>query len=273
MKKDRIISFWLFLFMSTLYLITMSGHFYTIDEEMHYRLIDSMLLRQTITVEISPNEDWAPYNTVEGKNGKIYSKYGMGQSIAAVPLYLLGRGMSILSGVTHNNIVRLFVSFFNQFTTALICAIMFLFQRKLGYSIRTSIFSALVLGLCTMVWPYSKYFLNMPLVSFLLFFSFYLLSCSSQKDKINNLSVIIAGVFFGFSLITRSDMFIYFPAFFLYLFFGMKFNRWKLIALFSTGMSIAFPMFFWYSFVRTGNLFTTGYPSCEKFSSSISIGL
>lgn len=270
MKKDRIISFWLFLFMLTIYLITMAGHFYTTDEEMHYRLIESMVERQTFSIEMNPDEEWAKWNTVKGIDGKLYSKSGIGQSIGAIPFYLLGKGISLIFRIPTNRFMRLSVSFFNQFVTAILSAIMFLFLCKLGYSTKSSVLTALVLGLCTMVWPYAKLFLNMPLASLLLFFSFFLL-CSPDAET-NKSKIIFAGLFFGFSLLVRHDMLIFYPAFLSYFLFT-KSTRWRFIILFSAGMLIVFPTIFWYNFIRTGSLFATGYSPEENFSNPFLIGV
>ncbi len=73
--------------------------------------------------------------------------------------------------VRQNNefFARMLFSFFNAFTTAIGCALLFALVRMFGYSQLVSIASTLIYGLATLAWPYAKYDFSEPtLVMFVL---------------------------------------------------------------------------------------------------------
>ena len=130
-NSDRVIFFYIFLAMSVFYLITTGGHFYTTDGEVHYRLAGSIILKRSIAVSLDQGETsrWGELTTIKGVDHRRYPKSAIGQSLAVIPLYLAGKGMSVVTG---RDLTRLFVSFFNQIVAALICAAAFIFCRRLN---------------------------------------------------------------------------------------------------------------------------------------------
>ena len=96
--------------------------------------------------------------TGPGIDGRNYAQYTLGQSVAMVPLYMLGR---IFAGVSHTNcdaqtantIVFLTCKSLDLFLGALLCALLFATARLLGYSRRTALTVTLVLAFCTSLWP------------------------------------------------------------------------------------------------------------------------
>ncbi len=84
------------------------------------------------------------------------------QMALATPLFALAER---LPGVGMMHAVWLF----NILVCAATGAVFFLFARALAYSASVSLAAALILGLGTLVWPYSKLFFREPLAMFLLF--------------------------------------------------------------------------------------------------------
>ncbi len=83
------------------------------------------------------------------------------QITLATPLYTLAKHVDGL-GLAHT------VYLFNVFVTALIGGVMFLYVLALGYDERTAVVGALLFGLTTIVWPYSKTFFQEPLTLLLI---------------------------------------------------------------------------------------------------------
>jgi hypothetical protein len=74
-----------------LYLLTFSGHVYTVDSEQLLFGTTSLLDRGSLSIPRG-------YMTVKGREGRHYTKLGAGQSLAAVPFLWLGRGVDAVLG-------------------------------------------------------------------------------------------------------------------------------------------------------------------------------
>src|SRR3954454_1778157 len=77
-----------------LYLLTMSGHTYSPDEETLLATADAVGLRGTFAIPRN-----AGMVEVPGADGRYYSQYGPGQSVAAVPWIWIGHGLSAVLGL------------------------------------------------------------------------------------------------------------------------------------------------------------------------------
>src|SRR4051812_4251192 len=73
------------------YILTMSGHTYSPDEETMLETSRSLVMKGTWTM--SPSHALVQ---VPGKDGRMYSQYGPGQSLAAVPWVAVGLMVSNL---------------------------------------------------------------------------------------------------------------------------------------------------------------------------------
>src|SRR5207249_11954802 len=71
------------------YILTMSGHTYSPDEETMLATSQALLLKGTWALPQSRN-----LVEVTGADGKRYSQYGPGQPLAALPWVLVGRLVS-----------------------------------------------------------------------------------------------------------------------------------------------------------------------------------
>jgi hypothetical protein len=156
-----------------LYLITSSGHFYAVDEEMMFNVTESLSLHGSFA--LNPGQ-------LDGSTR--YSQYGPGQSIAAVPLYWLGSAVAALfPPVIYPWLIRAIVGWFNPIVTAGVAALLYLAVLLLGFRHRIAIVTALLYGLGTMAWPQSKTFFAEPLTALLFFGSFILLLAAAQRDE------------------------------------------------------------------------------------------
>lgn len=137
-----------------MYLLTFSGKLTTIDELALYAMTDSLAQQGTLD---TPQILFAAYHNPVGE-------LEPGQAIAALPLYAL---LQPIAGVNNLQAIMLL----NPIVTALTAMILFLLGRELGYSPRRSTALALVYGLATLAWPYSRTFLREPLTGCLLTFA------------------------------------------------------------------------------------------------------
>src|SRR5690606_26415462 len=83
------------------------------------------------------------------------------QIFLASGLYALARAIPDL-GMVHT------VYLFNVLVGALTAGVLLLYAVALGYRERTAVLTALVFGVATIVWPYSKSFFREPLAMFFL---------------------------------------------------------------------------------------------------------
>jgi hypothetical protein len=116
-------------------------------------------------------------HTFEGRDGRIYSHFAIGQSLLALPFYALGRAADAtlafpirqaLAGprVAQGSIVYagtveiFFVALYGPLASALLVALFFRFQRLLGASLRSAVAASLLLAGTTYVGALSTYFLQ-----------------------------------------------------------------------------------------------------------------
>jgi hypothetical protein len=77
-----------FLILSGFYLLTMSGHTYSSDEETMLAVTRGLIERGDVAVVV---EDGAPVSALcPGRDGRVYSPYGVLPSLLAIPLHLPG---------------------------------------------------------------------------------------------------------------------------------------------------------------------------------------
>lgn len=116
-------------------------------------------------------------HTFEGRDGRIYSHFAIGQSLLALPFYALGRladatlpfairhalaGQRLAQGpITYGGTVEIFaVGLYAPVAAAALVALFFLLQRELGASPRASLAASLLLAGATYVGALSVYFLQ-----------------------------------------------------------------------------------------------------------------
>ena len=148
---DRTLAVLILTALLSIYLLTFSGQLSTIDELALYAMTESLAQHGTLA---TPQILFAAYHNPVGE-------LEPGQAVAALPLYRL---LHPIAGVNNLQAVLLL----NPIVTALTAAILFLIGRELGYSARRSTALALVYGLASLAWPYSRTFLREPLTGCLL---------------------------------------------------------------------------------------------------------
>lgn len=267
-KKDRAIAFYIFIFFLIFYFISSSGHFYASDEEVMYFLTKSLATRGSIAIE---EERWAGISSAIGREGKVYSISGIGQSLSAIPFYLAGTGIALFFPENKERILIFSVSLLNQFITALICVLIYLILRKFKYSSIASFSTVSFYGISTIAWPYSKYFFNVILTSFFLLLAFSLL-CNSYKGP-DFKKIILAGFALACSVLVRPETIILLPVFILYIYSRKDSHRMRAVWWFSGPVAIGTLLVLYYNFIRFGNIFEIGYPQDATFSTPVLTGV
>ncbi len=104
--------------------------------------------------------------TLDGPDGRHYTKNAAGQAVIALPLVAAAEGAAALAGFDpprRRLAVRFATSFFNAAITALVLTVFYLLARMIGAGPGASLGGALLLGFTTPLWPYAKSFMAEPL--------------------------------------------------------------------------------------------------------------
>ncbi|HEV3059047.1 MAG TPA: glycosyltransferase family 39 protein [Vicinamibacterales bacterium] len=166
---------WLFGAFSLLYLSTSKGIFeYGDDWSMLY-------VTNAIVDHMGTDVPSDAPGSVHGKDGRFYSKYGLGQSLAAVPFYLAGHELAELRGHQVTNGGHLLqateltyaVTMLSVLATAASVALLYLTCRLMGFSTGSAVLTAIALGLGTFAWHYSRTFMTEPTNMLALLLAFY----------------------------------------------------------------------------------------------------
>lgn len=162
LKRTRTSLVLLFFFLS-IYLGTMSGVIQYGDEAEKYLVAQSLVERQDFAFRptVMRNE--------VGVGGRSFSVYELGTSLVEVPFYALGRWLTGFIPVPDTNwITMLSVGLMNPLLTAIACVLFFKTCLRLKYRLCTSLVLALVYGLATIAFPYSRDFSREPLMTVLI---------------------------------------------------------------------------------------------------------
>lgn len=153
------------LFLCGFYLLTMSGHTYSPDEETMLAVTRGLIERGDVAVVV---EDGAPVAALRpGRDGGRYSPYGVLPSLLAVPLHLLG-SLVAPAGPPTDYATRFAVTALNAPLTAATAALLAWWALRLGATRAWATALALLYGLATLAWPYARTFFSEPLAALLI---------------------------------------------------------------------------------------------------------
>lgn len=176
-RRERWRALAVFLAFAGFYLLLASRHFYATDEETVYRLTESLVERRTLAM---PEGVWG-LATSAGRDGRQYAVTGPGQSLLAVPLYLLGvASASLLPPGARGYATRFAVSLFNPLITAATVSILYALARRLGARGGAALGLAAIYGLATTSWPHGRTFFAEPLTALLLLLVCYSFRCGTE---------------------------------------------------------------------------------------------
>lgn len=224
-------------------------------------------------VLVESTDSAIPY-TVTGRDGLAYSKYGLGQSLAALPLYLLGAAWRGLSGSVYAP--RAAVALLNALLVATTAGMLLKIVLQMGYPRPTGQMIALAYALCTPAWVYTHTFFSEPLVTLCLVTAVFSMIRFAQSDQSRWLA--LAGGALGVALLTRVDAVAALPAFALYLGLVWWQRRPYLAAASGQSLAAAAPfaaglgLALGYNYHRFGSILEFGY-STSNWQSDFLTGL
>jgi hypothetical protein len=269
----------LMIFSLSLYLLTANGRIDSGDGEAIYQVTRSMVEKRAFYIPPPPSEEKfydsfgkeIPQELLDGggaygawgADGHYYSKYGIGQSLIAIPLYLGGLilGRVVTSPGVHF-LTRFSTAMLNPLVSALVCVLVFGFCTRLGFPTGSAVTLTLVYGLGTIAWPYSKTFYGEPLVTMFLLASVYALVFLKSTDRAK---LLLAGALWGASIMVKLTALVVAPALLLYLVARGREkgqrprNQVGDLALLFAPVLGSVSVVFWYNAVRFGSGFDTGY--------------
>jgi hypothetical protein len=251
--------FWLIvLFFAALYLFTARGNIDIVDGLTRLQVTERLATGHGLTLPPS----WRPFAVI-GVDGRHYAQYAVGRSVASVPFYWLGVGLGHLTGTDEQAAIRFAVSLLNPLFSALVCGLVFLLGRRLGYGPRLSAGLALLYGLGTIAWEHSKDSFEHPQETLLVLIG--LLLALDYAERPSRTRAALIGAVFGLALVSRDTAVLFLIPTAGYLIYAAIRERrpaartlWEAAAMLAC-LAPALAFVGWYNWVRTGSVFVPAY--------------
>lgn len=210
------------------YLLTASGHLYSPDEEVMFRMTDSLVVDHDLAIAPLPMN----FATRTGIDGKEYAQYGVGQPVLAIPFYLAGRALSpMASEATWRRIYgldpnpgdktfaenpaasiaeRFGIAFYNIFASALLAALLYGLLMEIFGHRGASLLGCLLYALGSLAWAHSRPFYSETTGALFIVLGWFALfrSCRGHMIRWN----LLAGAATGYAALVRMDSVILYPA-------------------------------------------------------------
>ncbi len=274
MRARAVSAMSLFALLLAVYLLAYSGEVQSSDELSMFCVTQSLATRGTTDTEAIRWMGLQP--GTYGLDGRLYSKYGLGTSLAAVPLCALGRFLPIGLGAVQTTWLL------NAILTALTATLLFLCVIHLGYGDTVAMAAGLLYGLATLAAVYSQSFFSEPLSALSLLATAYFLLRFRTSHRPRD--VALAGTALGLALLTRITNAVVVPIFGLVLLVlcwpGRPSNAgrwivrsWRPILAFAIPLALGALLVAAYNTLRYGNPLQTGYYPLESFSAPFLTGL
>lgn len=261
----------LFMFFTGFYALTARAHFSIADEETFFHVTEGLVERGTFVQLPESQTGPVPRSLASGRDEALYAVTGPVQSVLAVPFYLVGRFVGRLFPTPFRAyFTRFFVALFNAPIGALTVACLYMLARELNYTRRTALFTALTLGLGSVIWPYARTFFAESLLAFWLLLATWAVIRYVRTAQPGWL--LLWSTAFGLGVLTKYVMVITFPFFCLYLLWtflhlpdreqgtwGRRTLSAALIPLVALALLGAL-----FNYARFGNFLETGYTQEES---------
>jgi general stress protein CsbA len=158
-----------------------------------------------------------------GRHGCYYAIYGPGQSVAMIPLYIIGKVIAVISGSPDDFTIAVAVRALDPLLGALVLALFFLLARQIGYTQRIAIILTLILAFASTLWSDVQSGQEHIQITLALLLAVY---CAISLQKAQNLNhqvlemrnwALACGAASGLGFFTRYDFIIVLPLFIGYL--------------------------------------------------------
>jgi hypothetical protein len=191
-----------------------------------------------------------------GSDGRYYAQYGIGQSLLAVPFYLMGRGLYHLTGWgTEGFVTRAAVMLLNPVALAVAGGALYRLARRLGYGRSAAVGTALVVGLATPLLVYGETFFSEPLVALALLVAVWAALAGSEGAVS---AWINCGAALGVAVLVKPAAVVAAPVFLVFAALHKE-GRWRAVTLLALPLALALAGVGCYNVARFGSPFDTGY--------------
>ena len=204
-NEDTRVALSLFAVFLTVYIAFSRGHFVSTDEVLVYQATQSLWEEGDLSIEAESSRESIP-----GRGGERYAVYNSGQSIAALPLYGIGKAVSAIldaagkpelkgvfagrdrsrPGVRWGGEVEIFfVGLLNAFLTAALCSTFFLLCRQLDVSLDVALAMTVVVGFGSYIGSFFSTFFQHSSEALFTLIAFTLLQRDSKSPDWRNLAL------------------------------------------------------------------------------------
>ena len=257
----------------SVYLLTAGGSLTTTDAVVTFDVTRSIV--EDRSVALSGN--LLGIDAEQGRNGRFYAPFGIGQSLYNVPFYLAAKAVTRLTGLhlgKPDSLAKAFVALGETLVVAAIVRECFLLAVAVLGDVSSAALAALTLGLASVLWPYSRFGFNQPLACFTL------LAATRQtflgtRDRVR-WRLAAASAWLAASLMTRHEMAIASVPLLGWLWWDghPSFSeRAKRVAAFAPGLLIGIALWSTYNMIRFGSPLVSGQDTVPGFGSPVVPGL
>lgn len=194
----------IFVMLSSIYLLTYSGAIESGDTRIFFDATSSFFDHGDTLVDLALSVRapvrFDPQNPYPLQNADIEIL----QVLAATPLYFFARTFSF--GLVHT------VWLLNIFVAAASACLIYLYAEKLGYKARTGIFAAVIFGVGTLIFPYTRTFFREPLALFMLLLAGYALEHWRGSQFRGKQWMVLALLFVVGMFLAKASMLLALPA-------------------------------------------------------------
>ena len=190
-----------------------------------------------------------------GPDGSRYAKYGLGQSLAAVPLYAIGLAVPVFGLIDLTLLV-------NPLAGALSAAFLTLAALELGATRRRTLAITLIYAFCTPIWVYSKNFFCEALAALGFALSCWGIAVLLVRQRVAG--ALLAGLGIGVAVMARTSTAVAIPVLLFVVWrYGGARRRWLTLAAAAPAVAAVIAVCL-YNWTRFGSVFHTGY-GAESF--------
>jgi hypothetical protein len=265
------------------YMLTAPGHLQTEDMRSELAVAQSLVAHGDFTTS-----DTAPFGirSVTGRDGRNYSKYGIGDSLLLVPAAAVGH---LTHRCAHDDVpcrtdeqraTELVASFLDPLFAALSVTVMFFFAMALGARWAPALALSLLFGFATIEWAYAHDAFDVGPTGFFLLFGVF----SVYKGGVGANSwrwLMVGGASIGFAVLIRSPILICLPVIAAYVvgrtWHQGRDNVLRSLVWFAAPIAAALAFTGWYNWVRFGDPLQNGYSleagAQPTFSANLAGGL
>lgn len=205
------------------------------------------------------------HHGLPGVHGGFYSKYGIAQSIAEIPLFAVGQTLAALVRTPLAHVLALAVTMLtNPLITALVVWLVFLLCYELWPDVRGAALAALLVGVAGPLWPYAKTDFSEPLSALALVGAVLFLVRARTRPGV--IAFTLSGAFIGLSLLAKLTAAFALPAVGLYALYvavvtagGIRTAALRRLLAWLVPIAAGLGLTALYNVARYGHLTDTGY--------------